>query len=98
MKNIKIYKSAKVIFFTSFISATFLLIGFWMTRNLIFIYLGFAFFTFAKIINLLAIVAYIHDAVFDKSKMKINLSSALLLLFNVPVAFLYFYLFKKLSL
>jgi len=93
MGKIKFSPLGEKTFLISFLLGTFLLLLFWITRAEFLVISGFYYVMIAAVVNLLITLYELMEFLSDISGKKRNGNSVLLLLLNIPIAFLYLILF-----
>lgn len=83
-------------FLISWIFGTVILLGFLMTQSVFFAWMGFYYVIAACIFNLIVFFSELLIFVTDVTDKKSHGNSALLILFNIPVALLYLFIFIQL--
>lgn len=95
MKNIKFSAIGKNVFLLSFLCGTAILLGFCITKSWFFAWLGFYYVVATIIINVIVFLHELLAFIMDITNKKSHGNSALLLLLNIPVAILYFFILCK---
>jgi len=93
MGKIKFSPLGEKTFLISFFLGTSLLLLFWITRAEFLVVFGFYYVVIAAVVNLLITLYELMEYLSDVSEKKRNGNSVLLLLLNIPIAFLYLTLF-----
>ncbi|MBB4808224.1 phosphatidylglycerophosphate synthase [Chryseobacterium defluvii] len=93
MKKIKFSFAGKYAFFLSFLLGTLLLAGYILTRRTSFVEIGFIYVISAFFINIPIFLNELLEYLKDIASNKANGNSAFLILMNIPIAILYFFLF-----
>ncbi|WP_343687207.1 hypothetical protein [Chryseobacterium gleum] len=93
MRKIKFSPLGEKTFLISFLLGTSLLLLFWITRAEFLMIFGFYYVMIAAVVNLLITLYELMKFLSDISGKKRNGNSVLLLLLNIPIAFLYLILF-----
>ncbi|WP_160139189.1 hypothetical protein [Chryseobacterium sp. c4a] len=92
MENIKFNAAGKYTFLISSGLGTFLFLLFFITQNEFLLLLGFICVVFAVLVNTLIFLHLLIVFLSDISEEKAAGNSILLLLLNIPIALLYFYI------
>lgn len=95
MKNIKFSAIGRNLFLISFLCGTAILLGFYITKSWFFVWLGFYYIIISCIVNLIVFFSELLTFITDIADKKSHGNSSLLLLLNIPVAILYFFIFIK---
>ncbi|KMQ63447.1 hypothetical protein ACM40_01170 [Chryseobacterium sp. BLS98] len=92
MKKINFSKTGRNTFWISFLSGTFLLVSYLVTRADFLLITGFYFVMVAAVINILVLLYELLEFLNHISKKKSSGNSVLLLLINIPITVLYIYI------
>jgi hypothetical protein len=95
MKNIEFSTIGKNVFLISFLCGTAILLGFCITKSWFFVLLGFYYIIISCIVNLIVFFSELLTFITDIADKKPHGNSALLLLLNIPITILYFFIFIK---
>jgi len=93
MGKIKFSPLGEKTFLISFLLGRSLLLLFWITRAEFLVVFGFYYVVIAAVVNLLITLYELMEYLSDVSEKKRNGNSVVLLLLNIPIAFLYLTLF-----
>lgn len=96
MHTIKLSTLGKNTFLISWLAGTILLLMFEVTGSWLFVFLGFCYIIIACIINMIVFLAELFAFITCADNRKSHGNSALLVLLNIPVALIYFFIFIKL--
>ncbi|MCS3530834.1 hypothetical protein [Chryseobacterium sp. JUb7] len=96
MKNIKFSAAGRNLFLASWIFGTVILLGYVFTDLWFFVCAGFYYVLLAIIINTIAFFHEFLAFIIDVADQKAHGNSALLILLNIPIAILYFFIFCNL--
>lgn len=83
-------------FLISWIFGTVILLGFVITQSWFFALIGFYYLMAACVVNLIVFFSELLAFVTDAADKKSHVNSALLVLLNIPIALLYFFIFMSL--
>ncbi|SFH78809.1 hypothetical protein [Halpernia frigidisoli] len=89
LTNLKINPIAKWLFLLSFALGNICFFGYLFSDSFYFAFAGYFLLLFGTVINLIVFAAILTYGFFHKENYKESLNSALLLLLNIPFAFLY---------
>ncbi|WDF46846.1 hypothetical protein PQ459_18365 [Chryseobacterium sp. KACC 21268] len=92
MENFKILHIGKFLFWLSFILGNIALFGYIISGNGVFQIIGFLLLTYGTVINLIAFSGLLLFGIFAPKYTTDAIKSALILLINIPIAILYFYI------
>lgn len=92
MENFKILNIGKFLFLLSFILGNICLFGYIITGNQSFALGGYGLLIYGTIINLTAFFGLILFGLLNQKYKREAIRSALILLINIPIAILYFYI------
>ncbi|MDR3026588.1 hypothetical protein [Chryseobacterium sp.] len=95
MGKIKFSPLGKRSFIISFVLGTLLLVAFWLIRAEFFIELGFYYVLVTAVINMFILLHELIIYLTDVSDQKASGNSVLLLLANIPITALYFYIMTQ---
>lgn len=93
MKNIKFSIIGKNVFLISFLFGTAIFIGFCITKSWFFVWMGFYYIVAAVIVNIIVFLHELLAFIIDVTDKKLHGNSILLVLLNIPIALLYFFIF-----
>lgn len=89
INNLKIIHIGISLFWLSFLLGNICLFGYLISNEMFFAIGGYFLLIVGSSVNLLAFVSLILYGVFNRNKYNESLKSALILLINIPIAFLY---------
>ncbi|WP_343612167.1 hypothetical protein [Chryseobacterium oranimense] len=92
MKTIKFSKTGRTTFWISFLSGSFLLVSYLISRADFLLITGFYFVIIAAVINMLVLLYELLEFLNNTSEKKSSGNSVLLLLINIPVTVLYIFI------
>ena len=82
-------------FLISLIGGSLILIGYLLSGSYNFAFLGAYYIILAFVINVIVFISEIISAVIKKENRAAHINSAILLLVNIPIVFLYLFIFDK---
>ena len=82
-------------FLISLIGGNLILFGYLVSGSYDFAFWGIYYIVFAFIINLIVFISEIISAIIKKENRTAHINSAILLLVNIPIIFLYIFIFDK---
>lgn len=92
MENFKVIHIGKFLFWLSFILGNICLFGYIISSNGYFVIGGYLLLIFGTIVNLLAFFGLILFGIFEKKCKNEAFKSAMILLINIPIAILYYFI------